>query len=100
MTIRVQPDRRSVAVAPIAVSQHTASAHGFKNERAFLDFVREHKVRHVRDGKTVLVMVADLEAALRALAVTSDDKLSALVDDEQPTSADDVLRGLGLKRVS
>ncbi len=85
-----------VAVAPVAISQHTAAAHGFKNARAFLEFVGTHKVPHVRNGKTVLVAADDLRAALRDLRVTC--AAPALVPDVQPETADDVLRLVGMRR--
>jgi hypothetical protein len=56
------------------VSQFTAPlVFGFKNERAFLEFIHAHGVPETRTGKTVLVEVEELRGTLRGLAVTAND---------------------------
>lgn len=101
--------RPPFAVAPLYVSQHNAEAHGFKGSlsgsRAFLDFVREHKVPHARLGKTVLVEAGVLAEKLRELAAHDAFEGSALEraegddseQDSQPMTPDGVLALVGMR---
>jgi hypothetical protein len=81
----------AVSVSPLAISQHTAAAHGFKTERQFLEWVVSDKVAHWKRGQTVFV--------------AADVVLDQFRETEKPTSqvepideADRVLASIGRRR--
>jgi len=96
--------RPQVAVAPLFISQETAYPLLGITPRKFLEIVVPRCAGHViRLGKTVLVPTAVVETRLREMAdrdagsgplQTSDEAL----DDDQPTSVDDVLARIGKER--
>lgn len=88
--------RPQVATAPIYISQHTAPAQGFKTEASFLAFVNASGVRHTRIGKTVMVDVDDLRAAIRGMAST--EAAPVAVADDEPQSEAEVLARLGFRK--
>lgn len=92
--------RPPVATTPICVSQFTAPAlFGFKTEASFLAFVNASNVRNTRIGKTVMVDVDDLRAALRDRATSDDQPIAEVVaGDEQPQTEDAVLARIGMRR--
>lgn len=92
--------RPCIATTPIYVSQFTApSLFGFKNERDFLDFIREHEVPSTPEGKTILVDVDDLRVALRDMCTERANKNVASENDVESQSSDAVLAAIGFRRV-
>jgi hypothetical protein len=88
----------SVALAPLAISQHTSAALGFKTPRAFLEWLIENGVPHVRRGKDRIVEATIALEHLRAAAQKGDEgkhRPVTDVDDE----VDRVLATIGRRRV-
>lgn len=89
-----------VTAAPVFVSQHTAPAlFGFKSADSFLAFVNKRLGdRLVRNGKTVMVDVDELRAALREMAAKDADASTAeAVDVDAPLTPAMVLARLGMR---
>jgi hypothetical protein len=80
------------ALRPVYVSQHTCNVLGFKNGRAYLEWLPTSGLRVVVRGKDRLVRLEDAEQALLRLG---EGDSPAATDDEQPATADAVLARIG-----
>lgn len=98
---------RPLAVAPLIITQLNALAVVGIDGRRFLELVRRAKVPHTRlpGSKLVAVEAAVFLERLRELGESADG--AAVVeldtrtrDDEQPQTADDVLRAIGRRRTA
>jgi len=93
-----------IAIAPVWVSDVTAPAVcGFRSPRAYREWVRRHRVPYRMDGRTMLVDVVDLRAALArvplaggAMDALDDDQADTDVEPDELVDAADVLAELGL----
>jgi hypothetical protein len=94
--LRTQSDKASrfVPVRPTFVSQHTAPAVlGFKNARAYLEWIAAAGLRVVARGKDRLVLLDEAEAVL-----LRDGPSTSESTPEQPDTCDAVLRIIGRRR--
>lgn len=91
-----------IAPAPLSVSQLNCLALVGIDPRRWLELLLAHaEVPRSAVGKLRVVAVDDLRMLLAALACTKDaaDVIDPVEDDDQPTSAGDVLSRLGLRKV-
>lgn len=100
-TPRRAPTRaRSIAVRPAFVSQHTAPAVlGFKNPRAYLEWLATSGIRVIVRGKDRLVLLDDAEAALVGVVDVASNEKERTQPGPQLTSVDAVLHELGRRRI-
>jgi len=90
----------AVSAAPVAsvcVTQDSAPLVLGMSSRRFREFVLRHHVKHVRDGKLVIVLLTDWTAAFERLAAAEQPTPD---NDAQnaPRSADEMLAELGYQR--
>jgi len=97
---RARKPRPPLVVRPSFVSQDTSLALLGLSGRKFLDvLVSRCRGGVVRVGRTVLVPLEVAESELRTLASDAADSGSQGGDDEgQPTSVDEVLASVGVRR--
>lgn len=89
--------KHDVPVAAVAVTQHTACAVlGFKNPRAFLDWVIANNVPHARRGMDVHVRV---DVATAQLHLDDEREEAAVKAGEPIDEADRVLAAIGRRRL-
>lgn len=87
-----------VAVRPVFVSQHTAPAVlGFKNERAFLEWIAVAGILVVARGKDRLVRLDDAEAALVRMASSPSSESPPGTEDATVTVSS-ILRSVGYRQ--
>ena len=91
-------ERQPVNAYPLVVSQHNCGLAGFKNARAFRDWVSTRKVPHTRVGKTVFVRAEVLLFVLASHETSAADVPDP--GDDTPKTVDEVLARLGLRRTT
>lgn len=87
-----------ISAQAVMVSQHTCLAVLGVQPRRFRELVLEHRIRHTRLGKLVLVGVADWMSVMAKLSTTT--ATTAATEPELVASADDMLRALGRRVAS
>lgn len=80
---------------PICVTQHTSESVLGITGRRFREMVLRHRIKHVRDGKLVIVTVADWLSAMSRLAQDSSTQTNT---QDSVASVDDMLAQLGRRR--
>lgn len=79
----------------ISVTQHTAPAVLGVSSRRFREMVIRHRIRHVRDGKIVIVLVRDWIDAMARLATTTATTTTTANEPEPVATVADMLAALG-----
>lgn len=92
--------RASVATAPVSVSQLTVEALVGIDPRRYLELLADHPdVPRACVGKLRVVALDDLRGLLARLSTTSSgEREEHAPRADEPTTADDVLSRLGLRR--
>jgi hypothetical protein len=94
---------RSLAVAPIVVTDLSAAAVVGLERRSFRELVRDLKIPHVRRGQRILVDVEVLRAVLASASTMEVDDAPAGVegdaDENLGPTASELLQRLGRTRV-
>lgn len=93
------PPAAACAVVPVMVSQASSQVVLGISGRRFREMVIRYQIRHVRDGKLVLVLVADWTAAMTKLATGAPANEPTTTNDAAPiASVDERLARMGLRR--
>ena len=82
----------------ISVTQHTAPTVLGVSSRRFREMIARHRIRHVRDGKIVIVLVRDWIDAMERMATTAPTVDAAPA--EPVASVADMLASLGRRVAS
>lgn len=96
--------RAAIPITPACVTQRTCEATLGLDERRYLDLYRSHP-RARRVGRLLVLELADAIEHLRSMpAATPTDDVDVIDEDDdrddEITTADDVLRSIGYRRLA